>query len=287
MSYIGFAWLAGLTYAFGSVVGKFATKHHIPNPWLYNFVWFALTTLFTLPFAVAGGLGWPQDWPSMLWLSLANAVSGTMFMLAFYAVDLSVLSPLSNIRTPLTAIAGVILLGERIAPMQWVLIGIIMTAGIFVCLDERMHVKHVLNRNMLLALAWIGTSVWFNSMIKYASVRNGFWEVSFWSSAVATVMALLSLPLFAKDLQKTPLNKYSGLTLSTVLFTVGFLFSVRALGSNVGISMAIISLPLSMVFTMILSLVNPRLLETHTVKVYAVRLIAAGVMVAAALGLSR
>ena len=96
MNYIYFAWLTSFTYGLGSVIGKISTKHHISNPWLYNFIFFVLTALCIVPFAIVGGVGLPQDWSSILWLSVANTVSGTIFVLAFYAVDLSILSPLSS-----------------------------------------------------------------------------------------------------------------------------------------------------------------------------------------------
>lgn len=287
MSYILFAWLTTLTYGLGAVVGKISTKHHIANPWLYNFLFFVLTAACIVPFAIAGGIGWPQDWHSMLWLSVANAVSGTVFVLAFYAIDLSILSPLSNLRTPLMALSGVLFLGESLSVLQWVLIGIIFIAGGFINLDERMNIRSVLNKKIALGLLWILCSVWFNSMIKYASVKNGFWEVSLWSTVIATVLVLPTLPLLYRDLIRTRVSRYSGLTLSTMLFTAGLVFSVKALGENVSISMAIISLPLSMVITMALSVFAPKVLEKHTMKVYAVRFVCAVVMFAAALGLSR
>ena len=282
-----YAWLTTIMYGLGSVVGKIATKHHIANPWLYNFIFFVLTAICIIPFAVAGGVGWPQDWSSILWLSIANAVSGTMFVLAFYAVDLSILSPLSSLRTPLVALSGVLFLGERLTILQWALIGTIFIAGGFVNLDERMNIRTVLNKKITLGLLWILCSAWFNSTIKYASAKNGFWEVSLWPSVLATILVLPTLPLFYRDLIHTRISRYHGLTISTILFTAGLLFSVKALGENVSISMAIISLPLSMLITMALSFIAPKLLEKHTNVVYAVRLVAATVMFLAALGLSK
>lgn len=287
MSYIVFAWLTSITYGLGSVVGKIATRHHIDNPWFYNIIWYVVTVVCILPFALAGGVGLPQDWYSMWWLSAANAVSGVMFVLAFYAVDLSVLSPLASLRTPVAALIGALFFRESLTFNQQMLIGAIFLAGLFVQADERFSFKALLTRKTLLALTWVGTSVWFNSMIKAASATNGFWEVSLWSNVFGLLLCLPTLPLFWRDAFRTPVKKYSGIVISTILFTAGLLFSVKAIGENVSISMAIISLPLAMVMTMILSLFAPKLLEKHTAKVYAIRLVSAAVMVLAALGLSR
>ena len=287
MSYILYAWLTSFTYGLGSVVGKIATKHQITNPWQYNFVWAVLTVVSIVPFAIFGGVELPQDWGSMLWLSLANAISGLLFILAFFAVDLSVLSPLAMLRTPLLALIGALFFGEKLTMVQWVLIGIVFAAGILVNLDEKFSIKSVLNKNILLAFAWILSSVWFNSMIKYASKTNGFWEVSLWPAVFAIVLFLPTLPLFYKDLIRTKPVQNIGIATTTILYAVGLLLSIKAFGENIGISIAIISLPLAMLMTMVIAMFAPHLLEKHTRKVYAIRLIAASVMFAAALGLSR
>lgn len=143
-----------------------------------------------------------------------------------------------------------------------------------------------MNRKTALAFVWILMSVWFSSMIRYASDFNGFWEVSLWSNILSLPFLLPTVPLFYKDLVKTPMHKYRGALLTTLLYTGGLLFSVRAFGENVGISTAIISLPISMVLVMALSFIKPDLLEKHTKKVYAIRLTSATVMFLAALGLS-
>lgn len=286
MSYILYAWLTSFTYGLGSVVGKISTKHQITNPWHYNFVWAVLTIISILPFAIMGHVGLPQDWGSMLWLGVANAVSGLLFILAFFAVDLSILSPLAMLRTPLLALSGALIFGEKLTVVQWALIGVVFLAGILVNLDEKFSIKSVLNRNILLAFAWILSSVWFNSMIKYASLTNGFWEVSLWPAVIAVIIYLPTLPLFYKELIRTKPVHHVGIMITTMLYTAGLLFSIKAFGENIGISIAIISLPLAMLMTMVIAKFAPHILEKHTGKVYAIRLVAAAVMFVAALGLS-
>ncbi len=286
MSYILYAWLTSITYGLGSVVGKISTKHQIKNPWHYNFVWAVFTVISILPFAIMGHVGLPQDWNSMLWLGVANTISGALFILAFFAVDLSVLSPLAMLRTPLLALSGALIFGEILTLVQWVLISIVFVAGILVNLDEKFSIKSVLNKNILLAFAWIVSSVWFNSMIKYASQTNGFWEVSLWPAIIAVVLFLPTISLFYKDMYKSKPVQHVGIALTTILYTAGLLFSIKAFGENIGISIAIISLPLAMIMTMALAKFAPHILEKHTGKVYVIRLVAASVMFAAALGLS-
>src|SRR3989338_6390306 len=187
MSYVIYAWASSITYGLGSIIGKLATKYHINNPWLYNFVWAFLTLIFIAPFAIIQHVGFPQEWTTIIWLGLASAVSSITFTLAFYAVDLSILSPLSNMRAPITALFGVLLFHESLSLIQWSLIGLLFFAGLFIHVDEYMSLKTFWTKATLLAFIWILTSVWFNSMIKVASVHNSYWEVSLWSSLITVL----------------------------------------------------------------------------------------------------
>jgi drug/metabolite transporter (DMT)-like permease len=286
MSFIIYAWLSSLTYGVGGVIGKLATTYHIKNPWTYNIVWALLTFLFIVPFALIGHVGLPADWTSMIFLGIASAISSVTFTFAFYAVDLSILSPLGNMRSPITALLGVFLFHESLSSTKWLLITLLFIAGLFIHVDENMKFKSFFSKATFIVFVWILTSVLFNTMIKYASMNNGYWEVSFWSNLLTVIFLLPTYPLFIKDLKKIPFKNYSGITVNTALWTAGLLFSIKALGENVSISTAIMSVPLSMILVMILSFVSPKLLEKHSLKVYAIRTIAAGVMFVSALGLS-
>lgn len=287
MSYIAYAWLTTIVYGFGGIVGKIAAKHHITNPFLYNALWFVITVLCITPIAIVNHVGLPQDWASMVWLGLANAVSGIMFVLAFYAVDLTVLSPLSNTRTPFVALLGVLLLGERLTFLQWGLIAAVFAAGLAINIDERMSIRSFWSKGTAIVWLWIPTSVWFNTMIKVASQSNGFWEVALWSNILGLLFVLPTIVFFYKDLRKTPASLYGTSAISIILWAAGFLLSVKALGENISITTAIMSLPFAMLFTMALSVFWPKLFEKHTPKVYAIRFVSAAVMFAAALGLSK
>lgn len=274
-------------YAVGSIAGKLATKHHIANPWLYNFMWAVLATLCLLPLALINHVGLPQDWASMTILALANAISGTAFIMAFYAVDVSVMAPLSNLRTPIMVLVGVMWFREFLSPFQWLLIGVIFLGGMAVNAEEKFHIRSFVNRKTALVLLFVITSAWFNSYTKYTLQFNGYWEVLLWQNILGILFLLPTLPLFYKDLTRTKPYQYSGLLISTILFLGGYMFEVMALKENISITMTIIALPLSMLLAIAFSVFAPKLLEKHTTKVYAIRLTAAAVMVAAALVLSK
>lgn len=287
MSYLWFAWATPILYGLSGIIGKISSKHHISNPWLFNFVWIFLTFIFIVPFAVAAGFGWPADWTSMLILSLTNAVSSILYVFCLYRMDVSVLAPLYSLRIPLVVLLGAILFQEALSPVQIFLIGLVFIAGIFVGVDERMSIKSFFNRNMGLVFLTMFISALFNISVKFASLRNGFWEIVFWSNLLGFLFLLPTIPLFLSDVRSIKPTRYSGLVWSTVFTTLALLASFKALGNNVSITIVIMSLPLSMVFAIALSFISPKLLEKHTVKVYAIRLCAAAVMVVSALVLSK
>jgi hypothetical protein len=184
------------------------------------------------------------------------------------------------------AILGVLFFGEILTMIHWSLIIVMFVAGLFVSMDEHMRVRSFFSRRMMFGLLAILTSVGFNLAVKEASLHNGFWEVCLWSSVLTLIFISPTLLWCYRDLVKTKWSKYGGIVGSTIFSTAGLLTSFRALGQNVSISLAIMSVPLGMVLTMGLSLLFPKLLEKHTAKVYIIRLTAAAVMFAAALGLS-
>src|SRR5689334_16016840 len=152
MSYIVYAWLTSLTYGVGSIVGKLASKQQIQNPWVFNIVWALVTAMCITPFAVAHGVTFPQHWPSMLLLGIAGAFSASTFALAFYAVEVSVLSPLSNLRTPFLSFIGILFFHESLTSFQWLLIVFIFLAGVGVSMDEQLSVRKIWNKQTALAL---------------------------------------------------------------------------------------------------------------------------------------
>ncbi len=287
MSYIWFAWATPILLGLGTIIGKISTKYHISNPWLFNFIWMLLTLIFIIPFAMVSRVGLPRDWTSMLVLSFLNATASVLYILCLYRIDVSVLAPIYSLRTPLIVFLGILLFHESLSSIQMILIGLIFIASIFVSIDERMSIKSFFNRDLGLILLTMFNSALFNVSVKYASLRNSFWEVVFWSSLIGFILILPTIPLFISDIRSIKPIRYKGIVWSTIFTTLGLLTSYWALGHNVTITIAIMALPFSMLFAVTLAFISPKLLEKHTVKVYAIRFLAAAVMVSAALGLSK
>lgn len=286
MSYIGFAWITIFFYSISSLIGKYSTKHKITNPWLYTFVWSLAISAVSAIVALWFHAGWPSDWSS-LWIAGAlSAFTAVLYTLTVYALDVSILSPMYNFRTPISVILGSIWFHESFGVKQIVLMGVMMIAGMFVSVDEKLSIRSFFRKPIAFALFSIAMSAVYNASVKYAAAQNGFWDTVLWYNVINQLVLCVLIPLFWKDLKRSKHADYIHVALAGVLCAIGGITVIPALTGNLGITTAILALPAAMVLAIILSVFAPHLLEKHPAKVYAVRLVAATVMFAAALGLS-
>jgi hypothetical protein len=179
------------------------------------------------------------------------------------------------------------MLGEIISPWQIVLIGVIFVAGVLVNIDEKLSLKVFFRPGILVLMMFMAVLALMGIYINLAISESGFWETTLWSMVIAQLILLGTIPLFWKDMRTTKLQKYSGLLAMSVASAGGTLAANQAYASNVGITSTILSLPFSMIFTIIISIINPKLLEHHTAKIYTLRVAAAAVMLVAAMQLTK
>jgi uncharacterized membrane protein len=286
MPFYIFAWITNIFYGLGTVSGKLAGKHQIKNPWQLNFLWNLFTLLLTVIVALWYGVRWPTHWGPIFLVGLFSTLSGTFYILALNLLDISVLSPLYAFRSVFSVMLGVILFREFLAPWQYFLVGIIVLSGLFVSLDERLSIRSFFRPSIALAVLAVCASTLYGVSIKYAMQFEGYWEVVLWGSILPVVLLLPTIPLFWKDIRKPVFKEYWGVILLTVFGFLGFLTANKAYGQNVGITSAILSVPVSMIMAVLFSFIVPKLLEKHTVKIYAIRFIATAVMIVAALKLT-
>ena len=286
MSYVTFAWIATVLYGLEVVFGKLTSKHAIANPWLFNFVWSFLVVLLTVPIAVANHAGVPSRWENLLITSVLYALSGILYIWAIHKLDVSVLSPLFNVRTGLTVILSAVLLGEILTPVQYALVVLILVAGIFVSMDEKLSLRSFFTWPIAIGLANMVVIAFYGIYMKKTLAEVDYWTATAWIASLAQVYLLFTIPLFGRNLHKIKGRQLLGAGLMALVGGLGVLAANKGYEKNVTITSVIISLPISMIIAFIVSFVNPTLLEKHTVKVYAIRFAAASVMIIAALRLS-
>ncbi len=286
MPYLIFAWVASILYASEVIVSKIVSKYSLKNPWLFNFVWSLIILTLTFPLVLRAGLSWPRDWFSLSLASFFYAASGILYILALYRLDVSIISPLFNMRSVMGVILGVLFLNEVLSAEQAVLITVIFIASVLVTLDERLSYKSFFHPAVLIILVGTLCLSLMGIFINRSVAENGYWPTTLFIPLISQLLLLLTLPKFVADLGSFGFKNFLMVVLIAVAGTFGNLAANKALAENVGLTTVIISLPLSMVMVSVLSLVAPRLLEHHTPRVYMVRFAAAAVMVFAAIKLS-
>ncbi len=280
-----FAWIASITYGLETVIGKLTSRHAVANPWLFNFVWSLTITIIIAIAALLNGAGLPASWTEILTTSIFYAAACIFYVLALYALDISVLGPLFNLRTAIAVILGALFLGEMLTLQQYFLIGVIIVFGVVVSTDEHFSIRSFFTRGMAITIAGMFCLALMGIFTKKAVAAVGYWNTSLWVSLIGQLWMLPTIVLFKKDVAATTLRQYGAIFITALVGSVGTLTATAAYAWNVSISSAIISLPISMFIAFGFALFAPELLEKHTLKVYAIRFSAAAIMIIAALNL--
>jgi drug/metabolite transporter (DMT)-like permease len=286
MNFYIFAWIATLTYAVVAIASKLVSKYSIKNPWLMNFLWSLFIAIDLLIVGVIINVGSPVSWKSVLITGFYNALFGIFYVLSLYKIDISVLSPLSNLRTAVTTLLSVLIIGETITGNQIFLITLIVIAGVLVTYDEKLKLKSLFKPEMGMVMLFILFASLWSISIKKSIAEVGYWQTSIWSYVISVLFILPTTILFKKDVSSIKAKQIGITFLLAIGSVLGAIFSFKALQMNVSISSTIINLPLSVLAAFAFSLIAPKLLEKHSVGIYVIRLSAAIVMIISALKLS-
>lgn len=286
MSPLLFAWIASITYGLYAITAKLIGKYQFKNSYQFSF----FITLFSgilmslVSYAYGGRLA--ASWFYIILAAAFLAIGNALYLATLKVLDVSVMSPLFNIRVAITVILGILILGESFTTKSAYLIALIFVAGFFATMDEKFSFKSFFTRNISLGLLFMLVLSIQSLFVNRAIDQTSYWTATLWMSLLAVAFSFVFLyPRFKNDLRTTKPKEYLGVATLALVGSIGDLAAYKAFEGNVGLSSVIISLPISMVLAFILSLVKPGLMEKHTLKVYLVRFIAAGVMIWGALQL--
>lgn len=287
MPFYAYAWIASFSAACIVITTKLTSKYSITNPWLFTFLWTFVIMVFTVPSSLANHAGFPNDWSPIIIASIFSMLWNVLYIKTMYLIDVSTLSPLFNFRTLFAVLLGALFLHENLTSYQVFLFFIIITAGMFASLDEKMNIKSFFKPSIFIGLSAMLVLALANAWIKIALVYNDVWTLNLWMSIITQALVLPTIPLFIKDVKKINVSSILPVGIMGLFQTITNWASNIAYGVNVGITSLIMSVPLSMIAAFFLSLFLPKLLEKHTMKVYAIRFTAAFIMIIAALQLSK
>lgn len=286
MPFYVFAWIASFFYGIDTIISKLTSKYAFSNPWYFNFLWSLFLLLFIVPFAVINHVGIPKVWDNLLLVSVLSTIAGILYIFILYQLDVSVFSPLFNFRIVFSVLLGALMLGEILTLSQYILICLVFMAGILVCIDEKLKWKSFFRKPILLCMLLMILTAFMNVFLKKAIAQNGYWEVILWSNALSLLFTCVTIPYFKKEFINTTLKQIGIVVLISLSSTIAALASTAAYAQNVSITSVIIALPISMVMAFVLSVFVPKLLEKHSLRIYAIRFVGAAVMFIAALKLS-
>lgn len=281
-----FAWIASITFGVEAIIGKLTSKYSISNPWLFNFLWSLGILVFTIPFALWNGARVPTHWENLLIASIFSALAGILYILLLYKLDVSVLAPLFNFRTVFAVILSIFLLKEFLTTNQYILIAIVFISGMFLTIDENFTLRSFFRPVIALAMIEMVVLAIMAIFINKSVAENGYWGTTLGIAILGQLLLLFTVPLFKKDLGRISIKQIWPSTLMAATGVIGVLSSIKAYAANVSISTAIVSIPFSMIMAFLFSVFAPKLLEKHTLRVYAIRFVAVAIMIIAALKLS-
>lgn len=287
MPFYVFAWLASLGYGLVTIVAKLTSKNSINNPYLLSIVWSIfdvvvvgiIASLNHAPF-------FPKEWPFLIFAAILWGLAGLLYVVALSKIDVSIVSPLFNLRTGFTVILGAIFLREILTLNQYLLILVMVLLGFFINYEEKFSKKSIFNLNLSILLFDIFIFAIYSIFLKKTFAINDQWSGYFWIVFLGTILQLVTFPLFKKDFKQLTFKNTSAVFICSFISSAASLAQNRAVAVNASISTAIISVPVSLVLVFLFAFFKPDLLEKHTFKVYAVRFIAAAVIIIAAVKLS-
>lgn len=246
-----------------------------------------VTLLFTIPPALANNATIPSDWVSVFLAALFLTLFNIFWIFATYALDISTLTPLFSFRGIFAVLIGVLFFNETFRMNQLVFIALIIVAGVFTSLDEKFKIRSFFRWDVFLGIATALMLAVYNSFIKVSVMNNGLWSTNLWSVVLSAALVIPTIPLFVKEFRKMNSGHIMPIALMGVLDTVSRFSANIAYGANLAISSLIMNTPFSMVLAFMFSIFAPKLLEKHTLKIYAIRFGATAVMIWSAMQLTK
>ncbi|MFA6391084.1 MAG: DMT family transporter, partial [Patescibacteria group bacterium] len=269
------------------ITAKLTSKHSIKNPWLFNFLLAAVTLLFTAPPAIYYHAVLPNGWLLVILTGFFATLNTIFYIFSNANLDVSVFMPLYNFRNIFTLLIGFLFFGERFPAFKLFYIGLIIIAGVFTSLDEKFSLKSFFKITIAIGLLTVLFSAINSALTKAVLINNDLWTTNLWIAIINFVLLIPTIPLFKKDLKKLDAAHITPIALMGLFFTLSFFAANKGYEGNYSVTSLIMVMPFSMIFAFMFSIFAPKLLEKHTLKIYAIRFSSAAVMIWAAMQLTK
>jgi drug/metabolite transporter (DMT)-like permease len=269
------------------IVAKLTSKHSVSNPWLFNFLLTTVTLLFTIPPAVYYKAALPVSWWPIILAAVFSTLTNIFYIFSNYNLDVSVFMPLFNFRSVFSIMIGLAFFGEKITGNRWIFVAIILIGGMFSSMDEKFNIKSFFKRTIAIGLLTAFFLSVENAFVKQSLIKDTIWTVNLWIAILNFGFLIPTINLFKKELKKLDFEHILPVGAMGFFGTVSGFAANMAYKTNLGISALILNLPFSMIFAFMFSVFAPKLLEKHSLKVYAIRFTSTAIMICAAMQLSK
>ncbi|NMC36598.1 EamA family transporter [Candidatus Beckwithbacteria bacterium] len=112
MSPIILAWVASVTYGLYTITAKLIGKYQIKNSYQFSFFSILFSSIIMSVIAYLYGGRLAVSWPYIIFAALATVIGETLYLIALKTLDVSVMSPLFNIRVAITVILSFFILND-------------------------------------------------------------------------------------------------------------------------------------------------------------------------------
>lgn len=287
MPYYVYAWIGAVASGLIVVTAKLTSKHSIANPWLFNFLLVLVTLLFTLPPALFYHAGLPNNWWPIIFAAVFSTLFNVFWIFSTYALDVSTLTPLFNFRTVFVLIIGWIFFKEILSVNQLFFVAVILIAGMFSSIDEKFSLRAFFQKSIAIGLITMLFLAINNAFIKESLKSNSLWTNNLWIILIDTIFLIPTFPLFYKQLRKLNLSHVLPIGAMGIFQTITEFSANVAYGVNLGVTSLIMNTPFSMILAFLFSIFAPKILEKHTLKIYAIRFTATIIMIFCAMQLTK
>lgn len=279
MPFYVYAWIATIFGGLFVITAKLTSKHAISNPWLFNFLLSLAVLLFTLPPAIYYHAVIPNNWTMIIVAAIFLTLTNIFYIFSNKSLDVSVFMPLYNFKSIFAVLIGIIFFRENIATNKLFFVALIFIAGILTSLDEKFSLKSFFKVTIAVGLATVFFNTLLNAFTKTAMLSNSVWTATLWIAILNFIFVIPTIPLFKNEIKKLNFSHIIPVGLMGLFDAVGILASNKAYQGNLGISSLIMNVPFSMIIAFLFSVFAPKLLEKHSLKIYAIRFASTAVMV--------
>ena len=272
--YMLYALGAALLFTLSGLVLKFTSKHRFENDW----VMFFYLELTLLPALILFALVFDVSLPSGGWWFIATAgitqlVGNAAYTLALRRIDASTAAPFFQLQGAFIALLAFLFLGERFAPINYLLLLVILLGSVLVSYTDQMTWRTYLSLGTLFIISTqlfhALSNLFVGLTFPYASATS----VLFWMMLTSVIMTLILIPLFYRGSLRTTSAHIKPLLVNgfCAIFGAGALFVAFQTNLTISGVLGLLSAPMAFVIILVLSWFKPGLMENNSRKVYLIR----------------